>query len=95
VRFRRRDFGWHEIAGTASAGQADFWRLLAGSYELCAGTAEQRGTNPVLVAMLRDDEKRYRQWADDAGAEEQGGSWWWLDTRQPSLLASGQLRSAS
>lgn len=94
MALRLRDLGWRETAGTATAGAAAYWRLSADSYDLCAGTAEQRGVSPVLVAMLRETEKRYRQWAEETEAMEQGASRW-LDTRRLSLLASRQLLSAS
>src|SRR5215469_6286201 len=59
---------------------AGFWRACAAAYEATAGTAESRGSNPLLVAKLRETAVRYRQWAIRAERD----AWLWPGGWSPS-----------
>lgn len=55
--------------------EAAYWRDCAEAYELVAGTAAQRGSNPLLVTKMRETAVRYRQWADRTERETRDCPW--------------------
>jgi hypothetical protein len=66
---------------------AGHWRACAAALDLVIATAVERGSNPLLVAKMRQDAARYRAWAGraDAGAA-------WVVTWLPSESLPRPLR---
>jgi len=62
--------------------EARYWRWCADGTDLVTGVAARRNTFPRLIAMMRADAARYREWADRLDRESR--EWPWAGVRLPS-----------